>query len=318
MREIAVPANQKSWLHKKLLRLFWRAIAFLPDRPFLQLKYFSLSGRFPDLRNPKLFTEKLQVRKLQDRNPLHGTMVDKHGAKGLIAERAGSEHVVETYWVGHDLDDVDWSTIPLPAVVKPTHGSGTGVFLRTPEDIDSLLESNPVPHWINGNHHRINREWAYSQVVPQVIIERMLVNEADAPDDYRFLVFSGKIALIELRLRRQGVVYEAYFTASWTRIPVHTGYYPEYPGDVPRPTQLDEMIDVARKVAGDSDFMRVDLYCAEGKVYVGELTLYPGGGFAGACPDEFEKTLGDVWSVSSPPLTETATGRIWEGMVPAE
>jgi len=303
MRDIAAPASHKSWLWKKILRVFWRVIAFLPDEPFVKLKYLSLSGRFPNLYNPRPFTEKLQVRKLHDRNPLFGTMVDKHGAKALIAERAGPQYVIDTYWAGRDPREVDWSTIPLPAVVKPTHGSGTGVFLHDRAGIDAFLDSNIASRWLSDTHHQINREWAYSQVDPQIIVERMLVDSSDAPDDYRFFVFSGKIALIELRLRRNGIVYESYFTASWTRIPVATGYYPEYPGEVPRPAKLDEMFCVARKLAGDIDFMRVDLYCPGDKVFVGELTLYPGGGFAGASPDEFEKTLGDLLQLDCAPPT---------------
>ena len=66
-------------------------------------------------------------------------------------------------------------------------------------------------------------------------------------------------------------------------------------GDLPRPEKLDEMLDVVRKIAGDSDFMRIDLYLAGGRIHVGELTLYPGGGFRGCVPDEYDELLGAMW-----------------------
>lgn len=295
MRQTGVKSTRRSWIHKKLLHFFWRTIGFLPDAPYVSLKYFSLSGRLPNLTSPMLFTEKLQVLKLADRNPLYPVMVDKDRAKDLIAERVGPEHVIETYWVGRDLDRVDWNEIPLPAVVKPTHSSGYGLFLRTPRDIDDLVRNNPGPYWLAQRHDAINREWAYADVVPQIIIERMLTDNGAIPDDYAFLVFSGEVALIRLRLRRDGDAFECIFTPDWQRIPEGGGCYPGYPGNIPRPGQLDAMIEIARRVSGGVPFVRADLYLAEGSVYVGELTLYPGGGFPGFVSDPLDRYLGQFW-----------------------
>lgn len=295
MLQTGVESQRRSWMEKKLLHLFWRVIGFLPDAPYVSLKYFSLSGRFPNLREPRLFTEKLQVMKIRDRNPLYPVMVDKDRAKELIAERVGPEHVIETYWVGRDLNTADWSQIPLPAVVKPTHSSGYGVFLRSKDDVDAFLRDNPAPYWLAQRHDTINREWAYADVVPQIIVERMLTDKGAIPDDYAFLVFSGKVALVRLRLRRDGNTYECFFTPAWERIALGGGCYPDYPGDVPRPAQLDTMLDVANKVSGAVPFVRVDLYLADGSVYVGELTLYPGGGFPGFVSDRLDAYLGEFW-----------------------
>lgn len=295
MPDITLSARHDSGLKLKLQHLFWRLIAFLPDRPYLRWKYYSMAGRFPDLDDPKLFSEKVQARKLYDRKPIYARMVDKHAAKALIAERAGPQYVVPTYWVGRDLNDVDWSTIPLPAVVKPTHASGCGVFLRGRGDIDALLARNPGPEWLALKHHRINREWAYGEFEPLIIIEKMLVEGDDAPDDYRFFVFSGEVSHIELRLRRDGVGYESWFSQQWQPLEYQGFYYEPYPGVLPRSEKFEEMLEVVRKMAGDSDFMRVDLYVVDGQIYVGELTLYPGGGFQGCVPDQFDEALGRMW-----------------------
>ena len=51
------------------------------------------------------------------------------------------------------------------------------------------------------------------------------------------------------------------------------------PGDlVPAPANLAEMIDSAERIAGDLDFIRVDLYNVGGEIYLGEAAAYPGGG----------------------------------------
>ncbi|MBO3761225.1 polysaccharide biosynthesis protein [Ciceribacter sp. L1K22] len=264
-----------------------------------------MAGRFPDLDRPTLFSEKVQVRKLYDRNPLYPVMVDKHGAKKLIADRVGERYVVPTYWAGEDLTTVDWSNVPLPAVVKPTHASGCGAFLHRQADIDALLSANPTGEWLNLKYHRINREWAYGQFKPLIIIEKMLVEHGDAPDDFRFFVFNGQISHIEVRLRRGGEGYECNYTPDWQRMEFDTGYYRSYPA-LSKPDQLPEMIEVVKGIAADSDFMRVDLYICEGRIYVGELTLYPGGGFKGCVADEYDAMLGAKWKQTLTPAHGSA------------
>ncbi|MFN7009116.1 MAG: ATP-grasp fold amidoligase family protein [Allorhizobium sp.] len=295
MPDIALPSHENSWLKEKLLHLFWRLIAGLPDRSYIMLKYWSMCGRFPKIDAPELFSEKIQARKLYDRKPIYAVMVDKHAAKALIGERAGPQYVIPTQWVGRELSTVDWSRIELPVVVKPTHASGCGAFLRSAEDIKALMEHDPSAEWLALRHHRFNREWAYGEFEPQIIIETMLVDDHEVPDDYRFFVFDGRIALIELRLRRNGVGYEAFLDPDWKRLDIGDSYYVSFPGEIPRPEKLEEMCSVAKTIAGDSDFMRVDLYLSQGQVHVGELTLYPGGGFKGCVPDSLDRSLGAQW-----------------------
>jgi hypothetical protein len=299
MPDIAVHSHQNSWFKTKLNHLFWRLISGLPDRPYLSLKYFSMAGRFPNLDQPRLFSEKVQTRKLYDRNPLYPTMVDKLAAKSLIADLVGNDHVIPTYWVGRDLRDVNWQRIKLPVVVKPTHASGFGAFLRTQADIDALLSKNPSRKWLSVKYDRINREWAYGAFQPEIIIEQMLVENDGAPDDFRFFVFSGRISHIELRLRRDGQAYECNYTPDWRRMEFDSGFHPSYPG-LAQPVELPAMIKIVKSIARDSDFMRVDLYLSGDRIYVGELTIYPGGGFRGCVADEYDEMLGAMWQQKLP------------------
>ena len=43
------------------------------------------------------------------------------------------------------------------------------------------------------------------------------------------------------------------------------------------------------------DFLRVDLYACDEWIRVGELTLYPGGGFDAFEPKEYDLLLGEKW-----------------------
>lgn len=293
-----IPGYHQRTVRETLRHILWRLISPLPDRPYLFLKYWSIVGHKPDLKHPTTFSEKVQVRKLYDRNPLYSELVDKAGAKQLIDDKLGKSYAVPAFWIGTDLSIVDWDNVPLPAVVKPTHASSQGRFLYSRADIDALLAENPVAEWLALDHARYNREWAYSQVRPQVVIEKMLLVDGGVPWDYRLFTFSGKVSHIEIDIRIDGRGYSCNYSPDWQKLPFHDPDYLEpFPGEVRKPERLAEMLDVAERLGRDLDFVRVDLYVSDDWVYVGELTLYPGGGFERFEPPQYDRIIGDKWQL---------------------
>lgn len=293
-----VPGYQDRTLKETLRHAVWRVLAPLPDRAYLSLKYLVIKGSWPNIRQPKTFSEKVQARKLYDRNPLYPRLVDKAAMKGFVDETLGEGYSVPSYWVGTDLSTVDWSRVTLPAVVKPTHASAQGRFLYVPEDIDRLLADDPVASWLALDHSSYNREWAYSRVRPQVVIEAMLLVDGGVPWDYRFFTFNGKVSHIEVNMRLDGKGYACHYTPDWKKMAFHDpDYLPLYPGELTRPARFDEMMSIAERLGRDLDFVRVDLYACDDWVRVGELTLYPGGGFERFDPPEYDRALGDKWTL---------------------
>lgn len=291
-----MPGYQDGKLREKFHHLIWRLIAPLPDKPYLRLKYRVIKGLWPDLENPRTFSEKVQYRKLHDRDPLYATLVDKAAAKDYVDRKLGRPCAVPAYWTGTDLATVDWSKVVLPAVVKPTHASAQGRFLYNRADIDALIAENPLPAWLKLDHARFNREWAYSQVRPQVVIEKMLNANGGVPWDYRFFTFDGRVFCIQVDVRHEGRGYSCFYSPDWQPMPfIDADYLPAFPGLLPRPKRLDEMLDVAARLGEGLDFVRVDLYASDDWVHVGELTLYPGGGFENYQPAVYDRILGDQW-----------------------
>ncbi len=291
-----IPGYQDGRLREKFHHLIWRLIAPLPDAPYLKIKYRVIKGLWPDFANPRTFSEKVQARKLYDRNPLYAVLVDKAAAKTYVDEKLGAPYAVPAYWVGTDLSTVDWSKVELPAVVKPTHASAQGRFLYNQADIDALIAENPLPGWLKLDHAHYNREWAYSQVKPQVVIEKMLSANGGVPWDYRFFTFNGKVFCIQVDIRHEGRGYSCFYSPEWKPMPfLDADYLPPFPGDAPRPARFEEMLSVAERLGEGLDFVRVDLYASDDWVHLGELTLYPGGGFENYQPAEYDRILGDQW-----------------------
>ena len=58
------------------------------------------------------------------------------------------------------------------------------------------------------------------------------------------------------------------------------------------PSKIKDMIKYAEILSEDFDFVRVDFYEYEGKVYFSELTFSPWGGYMYSYTDEAIKELG--------------------------
>jgi glycosyltransferase involved in cell wall biosynthesis len=59
-----------------------------------------------------------------------------------------------------------------------------------------------------------------------------------------------------------------------------------------KPKVLEELLNVATKLSQDFPYVRVDLYVSNSKIYFGELTFRPYGGFMKFVPDTFDIELG--------------------------
>ena len=63
---------------------------------------------------------------------------------------------------------------------------------------------------------------------------------------------------------------------------------------IPKPQNLEKMNEIAEKLAKDFNMVRVDLYNINGKIYFGELTFTPFGGYFKFTPPEWNLKLGKM------------------------
>ena len=100
-----------------LRTLLNQLIYWLPDHPtinrwIISARYFYVYKRLPNLVNPERHTEKIQRRKLLDRNPLLPILQDKLAARDYVAERIGADYLVPLYFSGPDANDLNFDHLP--------------------------------------------------------------------------------------------------------------------------------------------------------------------------------------------------------------
>ncbi len=66
-----------------------------------------------------------------------------------------------------------------------------------------------------------------------------------------------------------------------------------------RPENFDTMVHVAKDLSADFDFVRVDLYTVDGKVYFGELTCTPNRGFGLIDNQERQRMRDEMWHLDA-------------------
>lgn len=129
---------------KRLLEIALnRSCNILPEWIYLSLKYRMIMGKWPDVRHPKTFTEKLQWLKIHDHNPEYTKMVDKYAVKDWVAGIIGDQYIIPTLGCWDSPEEIEWDKLPQKFVLKITHGGGgNGVILC--RDKDSLDKDETV------------------------------------------------------------------------------------------------------------------------------------------------------------------------------
>jgi TupA-like ATPgrasp len=158
-------------------------------------------------------------------------------------------------------------------------------------DVDELRRI--TRGWLEEPLFRTRGEWVYSQAERLLLLEEFL-GSGDPPADHKFLVFGGRVALVQVDTDRFGDRRRRLYTRDWTPVDVDEDVAPGPVG--PPPASLPRMLAVAEALGRDLDFIRVDLYDVDGEVWFSELTPYPGGGLDRFDP-ALDSWLGSLWQL---------------------
>ncbi len=248
--------------------------------------YWWRHWRWPDLDQPRRFTEWVQWRKLNDRSLIRAALTDKLFSKQLAAERVGTENVVPTAWSGGELPEIP--PIDFPLVVKSNHGCNQIRFVRNLDDWKAARRN--APRWLARSYGKILDEWHYGAAERSLIVEPFIgADSAVLPLDYKIYVFGGRAEVVQLHVERGKKHRWTQFDRDW--IPLSENPIAALP-----PPNLVAMLNAAERLAAGHDFLRVDFYDVDGKYWFGEFSLFPGSGLDPFRPDALDAMLGERWS----------------------
>lgn len=278
--------------------IYSKAVKAIPDSIFIKMYYYASRGHILHLKNPRLFNEKIQWLKLYDRNPTYTRLVDKYEVREYVAKMIGTDYLIPLLggpW--HSFSEIDFSKLPDRYVLKCTHDSG-GVYINK----DGKTDLKKTAHFFNmrlaHNYYYYTREWPYKNVPPRLIAEKYIQDESGYElKDYKIHVFNGKPRIIQVDFGRfTGNHRRNIYTDTWDYLPFSILYPTDPSTQIPKPSNLDEMLRIAKILAGNFSYVRIDLYVIYEKIFFGEMTFHHGSGFEPITPSEWNLTLGN-WLV---------------------
>lgn len=268
----------------------------LSDRCFLNVKYSRMLNKKLCVDNPITFNEKIQWLKLYDRKTEYTIMVDKYRVRAYIQEQIGERYLIPLIGVWNSPDEIDFLSLPKQFVMKCNHNSGLGMSICTDKErinIEKLKKG--LKKGLRQNYYLTGREWPYKDVPRKVIAEQFLQSDEGGLTDYKIHCFNGEpkfILVCQNRFTESGLT-EDFYTPEWEHMEVKRPKIPNAKSPIPKPAEIEEILELAKILSKDIPFLRVDFYIVKGKIYFSELTFYPASGFEGYDPPEWDETFGD-------------------------
>lgn len=279
----------KTFLVQKVGRL-------IPDKIYIQIKFFQYFHRFADLKNPKTFNEKLQWLKLYDRKPIYTTMVDKYASKKYVADRIGDEYVIPCVagpW--KSADEIDFDALPDRFVLKTNHDCGGVVICKDKNSFDREKAKEKLAVHLKRDYYIENREWPYKNVQRCIFAEQYMEDTKTAElRDYKFFCFDGEVKAMFIAADRASKTEETkfdFFDENYNHLPFTNGH-PNASTLPEKPEKFELMKELASKLSAGIPHLRVDFYEVDGKVYFGELTFFHWSGFVPFEPQQWDYTFG--------------------------
>jgi hypothetical protein len=252
-------------------------------------------GEYPRLVRPRTFNERVLRRKVFDRRPILAQFADKCAVRQYVTRRLASDILPKVYCVTDNPAAIPFAQLPCRFVVKPTHGSGWVriVLDKAALDVQELI--NTCNQWLTTNYYDFVREQQYRQIPRRIMVEEFIDDgSGSAPMDYKFFVFHGNVHLIQIDgsrfTKHQCALYDRHWRDTGAAVQLA-----RFDSPVPEPVNLRLMLQTAEQLGAGMDFVRVDLYDIGTRIYFGEMTGTPGGGFARFEPRAMDEHLGQLW-----------------------
>ena len=271
----------------------------------VNLRYLLRFKRLPDLKHPKDLNEKILYLKLFSDTTRWTQLADKYLVRDYV-KSCGLEHIlIPLIGAWERVEDIPFEALPQQFMLKANNGDGKGTNVKidktqmTDEMWKDLRER--LQQWLTTKHiGALSAEPQYRDIKPMIVAEALLPCDKGQTSliDYKLWCFNGEPYSFFVCSERQADGYHATvdcYDLDWNRYPENmkaSSHMTVATKPLPRPSCLQEMIQVARVLSKPFPEVRVDLYAVNGKVYFGELTFTSLGGMMNYYTPEYLLEMG--------------------------
>jgi len=262
-------------------------------------KFIKEHGYIPRFRNPRTFSEKIWHRMLFDRNPIWTELSDKLAARRIVERKVGPNYLIPILWIGDRADDIPVESLPDKFIIKTNHGCGYNLIVHDKSNFELKKELIKINNWLKQNFAYsafLGMAWAYKNILPKVFVETLIEDNGRPPRDYKFFCFSGRAEYLQITFDRFGDIKERILDRNFNITDIYNGVK-LYDGSIEKPINYEKMLELADILSSGFDFIRIDLYNVQGRIYFGEFTCYPAAGLARFVPRRWDFIWGQAWKM---------------------
>lgn len=263
------------------------------EKEYNASRFLHYQGYELNLDSPRTFNEKIQWLKIYGDLEELTNYVDKYAVRQYIKGKIGEKYQIPLIGVYERSSDIDFDSLPTSFVIKATHSSGWNLIVKDKNTINWKEVKKQIDKWIKSSFYQITGERNYKNIKGRVVIEEIIGNPSVGLKDYKIFCFDGEPKFIEVDEGSFETHRRDVYDVEWKKIDV-VYEFPQFENLVTRPSSLEEMLNIAKELASDFKFVRVDLYYIENKIYFGELSFTPGQGFEKFSDKKIDSQFGDL------------------------
>jgi hypothetical protein len=267
---------RQEWL-KGLHQTEYNNCRFAEDKTQYAIEWTKKNVPNVNLEHPQNIVDRINWYKIYDKDPRKVKWSDKIYAMRNLKDMGLSDIIIPPVFYTYDyLARETYLSLPEGKyIIKCNHGSGWNIRFERKKLKDAIYIFDKIKEWISLNYAYVTGyEWQYEQITPGIIIQQ----DYGQLKDWMFWCENGEIKYVQTA-RKLGKNLEEFFTftdADGNKPDAYIGVEPmRFYMLESEKVILEKMKPIAKTLASDFKFVRVDLFYINGQVKFGELTFSP-------------------------------------------
>jgi hypothetical protein len=247
---------------------------FRDDAEAVAFHYAVKNDHLPDLETPVWLNEKVRWQFLHHPNPLMSLAADKLAVRDYLAWVGASVAAPGLIACGLRPDDLPVADLPERFVLKSTYGSGQVHIEDGRRTVDRAALRDMVAGWAGFDQWRHTGELHYRGLPKRWLVEEY-VEARRRKYEYKVFCTLGEPVFVMVITERDedGRYRRALYDLSWRPLAFTTRGIEPDPRPVPRPEDLERVLEEARRLSADFLHVRVDFMKFDDRLVFSELTF---------------------------------------------
>lgn len=271
------------------------------------LVYKKAFGKDINWENPQNLIEKILWMEQYTDTTLWTKCADKYRVREFVTERGCEEILVKLYGAWENPEEIDFDSLPNQFVLKANNGCGTVMIVKDKNKLNRKKTIKTLKSWLKRPFGYSSAQLHYLDIKRCIIAEELLKQDKEqnsfSPNsivDYKVWCINGTPESILVTYdRKKSKLKMKLYTPDWEDISdkIISGnhYYSPKEDSIPKPANLNRMLEYAASLSKGFPQMRADFYIIDNKIKIGELTLSTGYGYF---TEEYYKYLGSKIDLS--------------------